>query len=110
MDFRDYLRDHRDPLVLPLILKQLAEGIAQLHGLGFSHRDLRPEIIVLNLDPLQVKITDFTASYPSSQKSKGTIRGALGYFPDQSKWLDGSYAWDLYSFGVLVLEADMKMD
>ena len=27
MDFRDYLRSHRDPQTLPLILKQVIEGV-----------------------------------------------------------------------------------
>jgi serine/threonine protein kinase len=62
MDFRDYLRNHRDPQMLPLILRQVIEGVIQLHGLGFVHRDLKPENIVLNLNPLEVRIIDFTAS------------------------------------------------
>ena len=64
MDFRDYLRSHRDPLILPQILHQVIEGVKQLHHLGYTHRDLRPENIVLNLSPLEVRIIDFTVAYP----------------------------------------------
>jgi len=62
MDFRDYLRLHRDPLILPLILQQIVEGLIQLHDFGYTHRDLKPENILLNLDPLEVRISDFTTS------------------------------------------------
>ncbi len=66
MDFRDYLRHHRDPLVLPLILQQIVEGLIQLYSLGYIYRDLKPENIILNLDPLEVRITDFTTSTPTT--------------------------------------------
>jgi serine/threonine protein kinase len=82
----------------------------ELHGLGYTHRDLKPETIVLNLDPFEVRITDFTAAYPSSQKTRGLPRGSPGYFPEGAKWNDGSSAWDLYSLGVIVLESDMTKD
>ena len=74
------------------------------------HRDLRPENIVLNLNPLEVRLINFTAAYPSTQKTKGSRRGSPGYFPDDSDWRDGSISWDLYSLGVIVLEADMGKD
>ena len=66
MDFRDYLREHRDPSVVPLILNQVIDGLEQLHAMGFVHRDLKPENIVLNLDPLEVRLTDFDVSFPTS--------------------------------------------
>ena len=64
MDFRDYLRSHVDPLVLPLILQKIVEGVIQLHSLGYNHRDLKPENIVINLDPLEVRIINFTTATP----------------------------------------------
>ena len=65
MDFRSYLRKHRDPIVLPKILELVIEGLEQLHYLGYVHRDLKPENTVLNLHPLEVRIIDFIIAYPS---------------------------------------------
>ena len=110
MDFRDYLRLHRDPLILPLILQQIVEGLIQLHSLGYVHRDLKPENILLNLDPLEVRINDFSTSIPRTQKFTGTIRGSPGYVPIKALWNDGSLAWDLYTLGVIIIESAMPKD
>ena len=110
MDFRDYLRHHRDPLVIPLILQQVVQGLIQLHSLGYIHRDLKPENILLNLDPLEVRITDFTTSTPTTQKYTGSIKGSPGYMLNQVLWRDGIPSWDLYSLGVIILESVMPKD
>jgi serine/threonine protein kinase len=81
MDFRDYLRNHRDPLVLPLILQQVVEGLIQLHSLGYTHRDLKPENILLNLDPLEVRINDFSTATLTTQRFTGSVKGSAGYVP-----------------------------
>ena len=38
------------------------EGVKELHELGYIHRDLKPDNIVLNLDPLEVRLIDFDAA------------------------------------------------
>lgn len=40
----------------------IIEGLKELHSLGYIHKDLKPENIVLNLDPLEVKLIDFDRS------------------------------------------------
>jgi serine/threonine protein kinase len=62
MDFRQYLRLHRDTRNLKLILEAIGQGILELHDLGYVHRDLKPDNVVLNLRPLMVKIIDFDRS------------------------------------------------
>ena len=43
-----------------MITKQILEGIAYVHNLGISHRDLKPDnILIMQDDPILVKITDF---------------------------------------------------
>ena len=59
MDFRRYLRRERDPRKLNTILLCVANGLKELHQLGYVHRDLKPENIVLNLKPVVVRIIDF---------------------------------------------------
>ena len=76
----------------------------------FVHRDLRPETIVLNLDPLEVRIIDFTESFPVTQRTINSPRGSLPYRPQLYRWRDDSKGWDYYSFGVLVLESVMSSE
>ena len=59
MDFRRYLRVERDARKLGKILMLVANGLKELHELGYVHRDMKPENIVLNLQPTVVRIVDF---------------------------------------------------
>jgi hypothetical protein len=40
----------------------------------------------------------------------GTFRGTAGYSPEKRAWYDGSFAWDYYSLGAIILESDMTKD
>lgn len=110
MNYRQYLDSHRDPIQIPLILAQIVQGLEQVHELGFIHRDLRPENIVLSLDPLEVRIIDFTESFPKTQKTINSLRGSLPYFPQDYRWRDGSKAWDYYALGVIVIESEVTKE
>ena len=81
MNYRDYLRAHRDYRQIGRILLDVAKGLKELQGIGFVHRDLKPENIVLDLKPLTVRIVDFNRSYTQWQATYGTMRGAPGYIP-----------------------------
>ena len=53
MDLRTYLASkNRDYRKLNDILLKIVAGLQELHGLGYVHRDLKPDNIVLNLKPL----------------------------------------------------------
>jgi serine/threonine protein kinase len=64
MDFRDYLRYHRDYRHLNRILIDVTKGIREIHEAGYVHRDIKPENIVIDLKPLTARIIDFNRSYP----------------------------------------------
>jgi serine/threonine-protein kinase 11 len=61
------------PLELRYIFKQIAEGVAYLHGIGIVHQDLKPQNILLT-DTGAALISDFGAghSFESSARGFGT--------------------------------------
>jgi len=80
MDLRKYLNKHRDYRKLNEILLQVIAGLKELHALGFVHRDLKPDNIVLdNVRPIKVALIDFDRSLPISNTSHSGIRGTPGY-------------------------------
>lgn len=64
-----------------IITKQVLEGIAYVHKLGISHRDLKPDnILIMQDDPILVKITDFGLAKISDNSSvMKTFCGTLAY-------------------------------
>lgn len=64
-----------------VITKQILEGIAYVHRLGISHRDLKPDnILIMQDDPIIVKITDFgLAKISDNATFMKTFCGTLAY-------------------------------
>lgn len=59
--------------------------------MGFVHRDLKPDNIVLNIErPLKVALIDFDRALPTLNTCTTGTRGTPGYQPDNAKWMDGS--------------------
>ena len=81
-----------------------------MHILGYRHRDIKPDNIVLNIDPLDVKVIDFNTAVLDSVTSQGTPRGTPGYFPLASYWYDNSRKWDIWALAATICEADMPLD
>lgn len=64
-----------------VITKQILEGIAYVHKLGISHRDLKPDnILIMQDDPILVKISDFgLAKISDNTTFMKTFCGTLAY-------------------------------
>ncbi len=93
------------------ILRQLTEGVTQVHAAGIVHRDLKPENVMLL--PLEhgarlVKLLDFDIARTSSLTrltETGVIVGTVGYLaPEQIMQSPPSVASDVYALGVVFYE------
>jgi serine/threonine protein kinase len=107
MTLREYLEDYRDPLQLGEIFVNIINGVKELHEMGYIHRDLKPDNVVLNRRPLQVEVIDFNRATSTSIMTKGSVRGTPGYFPLREEWRNGSDKWDIWALAAMILEADM---
>jgi|HubBroStandDraft_6_1064221.scaffolds.fasta_scaffold20786_2 predicted ATPase/serine/threonine protein kinase len=99
------------------IAVQVADGLARAHELGITHRDLKPDNLMVSAEA--VKILDFglarfgleteesrgvddTAEF---QTQPGTIVGTLGYMsPEQARGGTADFRSDQFSFGVVLYE------
>ena len=111
MDLRTYLKKNRDYRKLNEILLQVVFGLKELQSIGFVHRDLKPDNIVLTLDrPIRVALIDFDRSLPKTANRHTGTRGTPGYQPDDKRWQDGSKLWDIYALACIIVECDMPND
>jgi len=97
-----------DEARLRAALRQLARGIAALHGVGKVHRDIKPTNIMVTEDG-RVVLLDFglvTGSEVSHRSTGDAIVGTVEYTsPEQALSGRVTPAADLYSMGVLLFEA-----
>src|SRR6266851_4808979 len=101
---------------------QIADGVAAAHLAGFTHRDLKPDNILVTgpqtPHPGRVKILDFglaklSGSIPQSQATQsiaavtdpGTVVGTVSYMsPEQARGQEVDARSDQFSFGLIVYE------
>jgi eukaryotic-like serine/threonine-protein kinase len=90
------------------ILKQMAAGLAAIHGAGIVHRDIKPNNIILDGSGQDVRlvITDFglaRAHEAEPSFSGGQVAGTPDYMaPELYQGHAPSQATDLFAFGVVL--------
>ncbi|KAI5968494.1 RAD53 [Candida theae] len=99
-----------------VITRQILEGINYVHQLGISHRDLKPDnILIMQDEPILVKITDFgLAKFSDNSTVMKTFCGTLAYLApevitgkygsSQASQANSNYSSlvDIWSLGCLV--------
>lgn len=86
------------------IALQVTEAAAAVHGVGFAHRDIKPDNIVVHGD--RVTLLDFGAAIPRAQSRSAAIVGTPGYLAPEAfrpPVLDAA-ALDVFAIGILMAE------
>ena len=87
--------------------QQVCEGLAEAHGLGVVHRDLKPQNIMMD-ESGRAKIMDFgiarSVEAPGVTQT-GVIIGTPDYIsPEQAEGQEADQRTDIYSLGVILYE------
>jgi hypothetical protein len=86
-------RFHEDPALALEVIRQVAQGLASLHGSNIVHRDLKPGNILIATSPngIRVKLTDFGIStHLSSPASDATPKASTSWLGLLGGSQDGS--------------------
>jgi len=87
--------------------KQVCEGLAEAHGLGVVHRDIKPQNIMIDKNG-NAKIMDFGIARSVKDKGMtgpGVMIGTPEYMsPEQSEATEVDHRSDVYSLGVVLYE------
>lgn len=100
-----------DPQLSPervtVVVRQVAEALAEAHELGLVHRDVKPANVLVQPNG-DCKVTDFgISSHPETDglTATGLVMGTARYLsPEQVNGLRATSASDVYALGVLAHE------
>ncbi|KAJ2983497.1 hypothetical protein NQ176_g656 [Zarea fungicola] len=100
-----YLPSDRE---IPELLCQISAGLAYMHDKGFTHRDLKPDNILIqaNGPTVVAKIADVGLAKHAGDRNMHTYAGTLLYMaPELWDTKEGyTNAVDLWSFGMIAME------
>lgn len=88
------------------ILRDIAQGLVDLHEEGYVHRDIKPDNIFVQ-DGGKVLLADFGISKDMASSAGTMLPGALSRnygSPEQAKGLPTTQASDIYAFGAVAYE------
>jgi serine/threonine protein kinase len=88
------------------LVRQVTEGLEEMHGAGVQHRDLKPtNILVRSEQPLELVLADFGSSAATDSTVLTQPHGTLFYSAPET--LTGMYsrASDYWSLGIILIEA-----
>ncbi len=88
-------------------IRQMAEALAEVHALGFIHRDVCPRNVLLTGDGEIAKLTDFGLTVPATPlfMQPGNRTGTPNYMaPELVHRKPTSQGLDIFSFGVTAYE------
>jgi serine/threonine-protein kinase len=91
------------------LARQLAQGLAAVHGCGVIHRDFKPANVILeptgNAKIMDFGIARFSQRFEAGQTTAGAIIGTPGYLaPEQLEGGEVDPRTDLFAYGVVLYE------
>jgi len=96
------------------IAAQIADALSAAHAAGITHRDLKPDNVMVNRDG-RVKLLDFGVALQrhllpdleatASHEETGLLTGTIGYMaPEQVRTSDVDSRADIFAFGGILYE------
>lgn len=85
-------------------IREICEGLVDIHSLGVAHQDIKPANLLLESEE-RVKIVDFGIARFTDATASYKVRGTLQYMsPEQFRGEHITPAADLYALGCLLYE------
>lgn len=89
--------------------KQICLGVHYLHNMGYSHRDLKLENVVLSRESNTIKIIDLVTASPTSKPALGLVGSVHYVAPEQVSQLSyEGIAADVWSLGIILFVLVLK--
>ncbi len=95
----EHIQSHRlKPRHAVIIVRQILDALAHLHGAGIVHRDVKPDNVKITGHDQHAVLFDFSVAVPVKDKD-APYSGTPEYSPPEK---EVSAGWDIYSCGVVL--------